>query len=124
MKKEEFLASKLNNLNKSSFRSKFNLTSEDIDYVNNKGLDVIREHARDFINKRLSGSNILNDGKQTPMCGHPVFVAQHATATCCRGCIEKWYGIKRGNELTDKQKEFIEDLIIEWIKNKCRRNYK
>ncbi len=25
-----------------------------------------------------------NDGKQTPFRGHPVFTAQHATATCCR----------------------------------------
>ncbi len=25
------------------------------------------------------------------MKGHPVFVAQHATATCCRECIRKWH---------------------------------
>ena len=54
-----------------------------------KGLDVIREHARDFIAKREVPAMIPNDGKQTPMRGHPVFVAQHATATCCRGCLEK-----------------------------------
>ena len=76
-------------LSKSKFRSKFHLSDKDIDYINKKGMDKIREHAYDFISKRLGPEVIENDGKQTPWRGHPVFVAQHATGCCCRGCLEK-----------------------------------
>ena len=80
-----------------------------------KGLDVIREHARDFIAKREVPAVIPNDGKQTPMRGHPVFVAQHATATCCRECIRKWHKIQPGKELSQVQKEYLVDVIMTWI---------
>lgn len=120
MEKEPFLKDKLNSLSKSKFRSSFHLKEKDKDYVRNKGIDVIRKHTLDFIDKRLT---ILqdNDGYQTPMKGHPVFIAQHATATCCRGCIEKWYKINKNNKLTDKQKEFISDLIIKWIEEEMKK---
>ena len=77
-------------LSKSKFRSSFKLKDKDKEYIKSKGIDTIEKHAYDFIESRVSGDNILNDGKQTPMRGHPVFVAQHATATCCRGCIYKY----------------------------------
>ena len=86
------------------------------EYVLEKGLDKIEEHAYDFINKRLKPEIITNDGKQTPMKGHPVFIAQHATATCCRGCLYKWHKIPKGVELTNKQVDYIVKIIIEWIK--------
>lgn len=86
----------LNNLSKSNFRSKFHLKTKDIEYINEKGMDKIREHAYDFISKRLGPKTIPNDGRQTPMRGHPVFIAQHATATCCRGCLYKWHRIEKG----------------------------
>ena len=73
----------LDSLSKSKFRSSFKLKSKDIEYINDKGIEKIKSHAYDFINKRLKPKVILNDGKQTPMRGHPVFIAQHATATCC-----------------------------------------
>ncbi len=78
----------LNSLSKSKFRSSFHLKEKDIVYAKEKGYRVIEEHAYDFIGKRLAPKVILNDGKQTPMRGHPVFIAQHATGTCCRGCLE------------------------------------
>ena len=78
-------------LDNSKFRSSFHLKQKDIDYINEKGLDTIRQHAADFIAKREAPAYIANDGKQTPMRGHPVFIAQHATATCCRECIRKWH---------------------------------
>lgn len=108
---------KLHRLSNSPFRVRFKLNDNDKQYILNKGMETIRIHACDFINKRLAPCSISNDGKQTPMHGHPVFVAQHATATCCRSCLEKWYGIKKGRELTNKQKEFIIDLIMKWISN-------
>lgn len=102
-------------LTKSEFRSKFKLKQKDIDYINEKGLDTIRRHACDFISKRLAPALIPNDGKQTPMKGHPVFIAQHATATCCRGCLFKWHKIPKGVELTQSQQDYVVNIIMQWI---------
>ena len=103
-------------LSKSKFRSSFHLRKYMKEYINEKGIDKIEEHAYDFINKRLKPSYIANDGKQTPMKGHPVFIAEHATATCCRGCLEKWHHIQKGKELTDEEVNYIINLIMSWIK--------
>ena len=105
----------LDRLKTSKFRASFKLDKKDIDYINNKGIDVIRDHAYDFITKRLAPAVILNDGKQTPMRGHPVFKAQHACACCCRGCLEKWHGIKKGRELTQKEIDYVVDILMTWI---------
>ena len=104
-------------LSKSKFRSSFHLKDKDIVYIQEKGMDKIREHAYDFITKRLAPYPTLNDGKQTPMRGHPVFVSQHATATCCRGCLEKWHHIPKNRELTNKEIDYIVNIIIKWINN-------
>ena len=100
----------------SKFRSKFKLKQKEFDYIKQKGLDVIESHARDFIAKRIAPEVIQNDGKQTPMRGHPVFTAQHATATCCRGCINKWHKFSKDVQLTKEQQKYLVDLIMEWIK--------
>ena len=105
----------LNRLQKSNFRSKFHLSKSDIDYIDKKGLDTVREHAKDFISKRLAPAYIPNDGEQTPMRGHPVFKAQHACACCCRGCLNKWYKVKKDVELTMVQQEKIVNLLMSWI---------
>ena len=111
----------LEKLAKSNFKSKFKLKAKDIEYINQKGLDKIYSHACDFIKKRVAPAEIANDGKQTPMKGHPVFIAQHATATCCRGCIEKWHKFPKGIELTSKQQEYLVSVIMEWIKRQYNR---
>ena len=102
-------------LSKSKFRSSFKLKDKDINYIEKIGLDKIREHAFDFINKRLKKFDEIKDGKQTPMRGHPVFIAQHATATCCRGCLEKWYKIDRKKDLSEKEIQHIVNIIMKWI---------
>jgi hypothetical protein len=106
---------KLAALKKSRFRSKFKLTSKDRDYITTKGLETIKEHAYQFVNSRIAPDFPKNDGKQTPMRGHPVFIAQHATATCCRGCIAKWHGIQKGRALDAAEIQFIVTLILGWI---------
>ena len=106
----------LNSLKKSSFRSKFRLTQKDRDYIAGKGFETIRDHAYQFINTRVAPDFPKNDGKQTPMRGHPVFIAQHATATCCRGCLSKWHGIEKVRALNEKEIDFIVALIMGWIK--------
>lgn len=102
-------------LSRSEFRSRFKLKEKDLVYVRQKGLGTIRSHAEDFIANRIAPAVIPNDGKQTPMHGHPVFIAQHATATCCRGCIEKWHGFRKDVQLTASQQCYLVDLIMEWI---------
>ena len=112
----------LNSLSKSNFRSKFHLKQKDKEYIKEKGIDKIREHAQDFINKRLAPANLANDGKQTPMRGHPVFIAQHATATCCRGCLYKWHKISKGIELNKEQKDYIVNVIMAWIEKETKKD--
>ncbi len=113
---KKIIQNKLEELKKSKFRSSFHLRKYMFLYINDKGLAKIKEHAYDFINKNLRPAIIPNDGKQTPMKGHPVFIARHATATCCRGCLEKWHHIKKGIELTDNQVNYVVELIMAWIK--------
>ncbi len=105
-------------LQKSDFRSSFKLKGKELEYLNSKGLDTILEHGRDFIEKRLAPANPPNDGRQTPMRNHPVFIAQHATATCCRGCLEKWHGITAGDhELSEEEKDYIILVLQIWLRN-------
>ena len=99
----------------SSFRRKFRLGPNERTYLREKGMTTVLVHAGDFIATRLGPANPPNDGKQTPWRGHPVFVAQHATGTCCRGCLEKWHGIPRGAELTDEQQAHAVAAIARWL---------
>ncbi|MDD1621772.1 MAG: DUF4186 domain-containing protein [Methylococcaceae bacterium] len=101
---------------KSAFRAKFHLHGKDLDYLRSKGLEAIVEHGRDFVDKRLAAAQPKNDGKQTPFRGHPVFVAQHATACCCRGCLEQWHGIRQGVALTAEQEDYICKVLERWLK--------
>lgn len=107
-------------LEKSKFRAGFHLDQKDRDYVAAKGTGKIREHAEDFIKKRLAPAYIANDGRQTPMRGHPVFKAQHACACCCRGCLEKWYHVPKGIELTEDQQRRIVNMLMAWIEKEMK----
>ena len=102
-------------LRRSPFRARFHLTQADIAYVEEKGLETVRRHAEDFVRTRLAPAEIPNDGKQTPMRGHPIFLAQHATACCCRGCLEKWYRVPKDRALTQDEQERIVRLLMAWI---------
>ena len=107
-------------LQKSKFRSGFHLDEKNVRYIDEKGLDVIRSHAADFVAKRLAPAEIPNDGKQTPMRGHPVFVAQHACACCCRGCLNKLYRVPQGRALTESEQRRIVNLLMAWIEKEYR----
>ncbi len=111
MTKDEWYRQLFERLDNSKFRSSFHLKQKDIDYINKKGLETIRQHAKDFITKREAPAYIANDGKQTPMRGHPVFIAQHATATCCRECIRKWHKMQPGKELSQVQQDYLVDVM-------------
>jgi hypothetical protein len=105
-------------LAKSAFRSGFQLCIKDLAYLQQKGLSEVLDHAEDFIGKRLAPAVIANDGKQTPMRGHPVFVAQHATACCCRGCLQKWHQIPQGRELTSAEQAYIVVVLEKWLQKR------
>lgn len=105
----------LSRLARSAFRSKFHLSAADRQYIESKGMGVVASHARDFVVKRLAPAHPVNDGRQTPWKGHPVFVAQHATGTCCRGCLRKWHGIADGTPLTEAQVDMIVDVLVRWM---------
>ena len=119
--KDIIINKKLEELSKSKFRSSFHLRKYMIKYIEDKGMDTIKKHAVDFINQKLAPADPDNDGKQTPMKGHPVFIAQHATGCCCRGCLEKWHNIPKGRELTANQKNYIYCLLIKWIELEYRK---
>lgn len=105
-------------LARSSFRSRFRLNTKDEAYLRDSGIEMVLIHASDFVNKRLAPATPQNDGKQTPMRGHPVFVAQHATATCCRGCLSKWHAIPAGQELSTQQQTYVVGVIGHWLRSK------
>jgi hypothetical protein len=112
---DPIILNRLTSLAKSKFRAKFKLSPKDRDYIAAKGIETIKAHALQFVNSRIAPDFPKNDGKQTPMRGHPVFIAQHATATCCRGCTQKWHGIPKARALNEKEIDFIVSLIMAWI---------
>ena len=113
----------LQSLKLSSFRSRFKLSKSDLLYIRNKGLDTIHQHAIDFVTDRIAPQNPRNDGKQTPMKNHPVFIAQHATATCCRCCIQKWHKISENKALDEKEIYYIANIIMAWIEEQLEQYY-
>lgn len=105
----------LSRLRGSAFRSRIHLKEKELVYLRRKGMDEVLKHAAEFIEERLAAASPVNDGKQTPWHNHPVFVAQHATATCCRGCLQKWHRIPKGKALTTEEQQYIVEVIGGWL---------
>lgn len=103
-------------LARSDFRRRFRLRGRELEYLRSRGLHEVMEHAARFVGERLAPAEPANDGKQTPYGNHPVFVAQHATATCCRGCLAKWHGIPRGRELGDADRAHVLAVLERWLR--------
>ncbi|MCQ2604035.1 MAG: DUF4186 domain-containing protein [Spirochaetia bacterium] len=102
-------------LDNSKFRSSFHLRRRELAYFQEKGMETIMHHAEELLATRLFPEYIPNDGKQTPMKNHPVFIAQHATGCCCRGCLEKWHGIPKGKALTEEEQKYVLAVIRAWL---------
>lgn len=105
----------LNKLASSKFRSKFKLNDKEKNYIKLKGLEVIKQHCLEFLNKKIK-IRPENDGRQTPWQGHPCFKAQHSLALCCRSCLEKWHNIPENKILNNEQITYFSDMILAWIK--------
>ena len=106
-------------LARSKFRRRMRLGVKERAYLKERTVPVVVEHARRFVAERLAAAEPRNDGRQTPMRGHPVFIAQHATATCCRGCLAKWHYIERGKPLTPEQVDYVVGVIERWLKEQA-----
>jgi len=106
-------------LARSSFRRRFRINRAMRRYLADRSLATVLEHGRTFLDHRLVPARPENDGKQTPMRGHPIFIAQHATATCCRRCLEKWHGIGRGRQLTEDEVAYILQVIQRWLQGEA-----
>lgn len=111
----EVIDRRLDRLATQRFRATFRLRGRERALVVLRGHDVIREHARELIAQRVAPAAPRKDGKQTPYRGHPVFVAQHATATCCRTCLERWHRLPKGAALTAHEQRYVVDVICRWI---------
>ena len=106
---------RIDRIGRQRFRQKFHLYARDRATVELRGMETIRKHAHDLIAKKLAPAEPYKDGKQTPYRGHPVFVAQHATATCCRTCLERNHGIAKGAALSADERDYVVDVICRWI---------
>ena len=111
--------SRLDALARQPFRAKFHLRGRERALVELRGMTAIRAHAHELIGKRVAPANPHKDGKQTPWRGHPVFVAQHATATCCRACLQRSHGIARGHELSGEERDYVVAVICRWIEREA-----
>lgn len=110
---------KLKCLERNKFRSSFKLAGSDLEKAKElfySDLGKLQKDCIEIIWERLVPMYPKNDGKQTPYTGHPVFTAQHGTATCCRSCLMKWHGIKKGKELEKDEIIYICKLIRIWIR--------
>ena len=103
-------------LSKSAFRRRFSLGARERAVLNAKGLPGVLLHARALIDKRLAPAHPCKDGRQTPYRGHPAFIAQHATATCCRSCLANWHGIARGHALSEQEREYVIAVLERWLR--------
>ena len=105
-------------LERSPFRRRQSLNAKDRAYLQQRGLETVLQHAADFVTRRLAPAQPPNDGRQTPWRGHPVFTAQHATATCCRGCLAKWHAIESGRPLTEVERGYVVEVIGRWLRRR------
>jgi hypothetical protein len=97
------------------FGRRFHLRGRERAMAELRGPLTMRAHAAEIIAERLAPEAPRNDGRQTPYRNHPVFVAQHATATCCRNCLEKWHGIAKGHQLDRDERAYVVEVIGRWI---------
>lgn len=105
---------------RSPFRRKFRLSIADRAYVQEQGVAALLMQAHALIAERLVPAEPANEGKQTPFRGHPVSVAQHGTATCCRRCLQKWHRIPAGRALLAAEQDYIVGIIGCWLQSQIR----
>jgi hypothetical protein len=109
------ISRRLDRLAEQPFRARFHLSARDAATCRTRGRGTVALHAVDLIAARLAPAAPHKDGKQAPYRGHPVFVAQHATATCCRTCLARWHHIPAGTALTADEQRYVVAVILSWL---------
>lgn len=102
----------------SDYRSRFRLTTADKSQLRIAGLEKVMKQAEEIVSRQIAPARPVNDGTQTPQKGHPVYVAQHATATCCRRCLAKWHEIPAGRALTKPEKDHVLAVLRQWLESR------
>ncbi|ROO28805.1 DUF4186 family protein [Salinisphaera orenii] len=103
-------------LARSRFRRRFALGRREADYLAQRGLDAVLAHGAEFVADRLAPARPANDGRQTPWRNHPIFVAQHATGTCCRTCLARWHRIPAERALSAREQAYVLAVIARWLR--------
>jgi len=83
-------------------------------HARRKGFAGLRALVRTRLDKYLKNKSDW-DGRQTPKTGNAICCAQHATACCCRRCMEYWYAIPVDRPLSVDELVFFEDLCMDFI---------
>jgi uncharacterized protein DUF4186 len=80
-----------------------------------KGLQVAAERR---IRSSVGPGSPPFDGRQTPREGNVIYYAQHATASCCRKCIEEWHGIPPGRPLSGDEIAYLAGLVMLYVRER------
>lgn len=80
-------------------------------HAQRKGRIALKEAARTRLEKYLAPAEPARDGRQTPLEGNTIYYAQHATATCCRTCLEYWHAIPKGRALSKTELNYCTTLV-------------
>lgn len=83
-----------------------------------KGKLGLREVVEKRVRQSVGAEHPYRDGTQTPKSGRIEYYGQHATAACCRRCIEAWHGIPTGRALTEDEIRYLSDLIMLYIEQR------
>jgi hypothetical protein len=84
-------------------------------HARRKGGVLLREAAAHRLRQSVGSANPPRDGRQTPMDGNIIYFAQHATACCCRTCMEYWHAIPKGRELSDEEIAYFTELVMLYV---------
>jgi len=83
-----------------------------INHALRKGKPQLHFAAENRLRRCVAKPENYREGHQTPKQGNIIFYAQHATACCCRNCMEYWHNIPMGIQLSDPQINYFVELIM------------
>ena len=87
-------------------------------HARRKGMRELLAAARHRLEKYLAPADPARDGRQTPFSGNAIFYAQHATACCCRTCLEYWHAIPKGRPLTQEEVGYSHQLVALYLRQR------
>lgn len=91
-----------------------------LEHARKKGMIALMDDVPKRLMQSIAKANPFRDGTQTPFHGRAVYYAQHATATCCRKCVEEWHAIPRGRALTENELQYLTQLVIRYLQERIR----